>query len=155
LRSLLAAAVCCLAVPVFLTFSTPAPAQAASHAELSTAMVAKINQVRGRYGLRPLHVSPSLMRSSQRFSSDLLHANAFGHRSHVSANGRFSRLGEALAMHNGSRAGIARTVRAWLNSPPHRREVLTSSMSLVGTGMARGRWRHGRAVIWVLQVGKR
>jgi uncharacterized protein YkwD len=155
LRSLLAAAVCCLAVPVLLTFWTPAPAQAASHAELSAAMVGKINQVRARHGLRPLRVSPSLMHSSQRFSSDLLHANAFGHRSHVSASGRFSRLGEALAMHYGSRAGISRTVRAWLNSPPHRREVLTRSMGLVGTGMARGRWRHGRAVIWVLQVGKR
>jgi uncharacterized protein YkwD len=155
LRSLLAAAVCCLAVPLFLILSTPAPAHAATHAELSSAMVAKINQVRGRYGLRPLHVSPSLMSSSQRFSSDLLHANAFGHRSHVSASGRFSRLGEALAMHPGSRAGISRTVRAWLNSPAHRREVLTRTMSLVGTGMARGRWRHGHAVIWVLQVGKR
>jgi uncharacterized protein YkwD len=155
LRSLLAAAVCCLAIPVFLTLSTPAPAQAATHAQISAAMVAKINQVRGRYGLRPLRVSPSLMHSSQRFSSDLLHANAFGHRSHVSASGRFSRLGEALAIHFGRRASVAGTVRAWLNSPPHRREVLTRSMGLVGTGMARGRWRHSRAVIWVLQVGKR
>lgn len=153
MRPLPALAACCLALPALLLILAPQPASAASPA--ASAMVAKVNQVRARHGLRPLRVSPSLMRSSGRFSGDLMRQDAFGHRSRVSAGGGFRRLGECLALHGGRSAGVSRTVRAWLRSPGHRREVLSPRMSLVGAGMARGRFRGHRGVIWVLQVGKR
>jgi uncharacterized protein YkwD len=153
LRSLLALIACCIAVPTLLLLSAPQPAAAASRA--TSAMVAKVNQVRERHGLRPLRASPSLMRSSNRFSSDLMRQNAFGHRARVSASGSFRRLGECLAMHGGRSAGVSRTVREWLRSPGHRREVLHPRMSVMGVGITRGRFYRRRAVIWVLQVGKR
>ena len=39
-------------------------------------------------------------------------------------------------------------------SPVHRAIVLTRAMRWIGVGMSRGRFGGGRAVIWVLQVGK-
>jgi uncharacterized protein YkwD len=150
LRSFLVLAACWLAVPALLR--APEPASAASPSGL--AMVAKVNQVRKRHGLPPLRASRSLMRSSGRFSRHLMRVDVFGHRSRVSASGGFRRLGECLAIHGGRSAGVSFTVRAWLRSPGHRREVLNPHMSQVGAGMTRGRFHRHRAVIWVLQVGK-
>jgi uncharacterized protein YkwD len=142
------AAACVLAS---LTLALPAPAEA-NHA--SNVMVAKINKVRARHGLPPLRSSPSLNRSSRRFARTMIRRDFFGHRSRVSASRRFRRLGEALAMHSGRRPGVSSTLRGWLRSPSHRKLVLTRSRRYVGAGMARGRLGRGRAVIWVMQVGK-
>ncbi len=118
-------------------------------------MVQVINKVRARHGLYPLRTSPSLQRSSKRFSRRLMAMNRFGHASRVSASRRFRRLGEALALHGGRRLKIRRTVRRWLRSSAHRRIVLTRSMRLVGAGVTRGRFGRSRATIWVLQTGRR
>jgi uncharacterized protein YkwD len=141
-------AVCMLALAAL---ALPAPAQA-SHA--TGLMIGKVNQVRARHGLPPLRSSPSLKRSSRRFSNFLMARDVFGHRSRVSASRRFRRLGEALALHGGHRLGVSGTVRSWLRSPTHRAIVLTRTRNLVGAGCTRGRFGGGRATIWVLQVGR-
>jgi len=84
----------------------------------------------------------------------LMANDTFGHRGRVSASGRFHQLGEAIAMHGGSRPGVRGTVRQWLSSPSHRAIVLTRSMRWMGASMCRGRFGHHPAVIWVLQVGR-
>jgi uncharacterized protein YkwD len=148
LRLVRIAAACVLAS---LTLALPTSAEA-NHA--SNVMVAQINKVRARHGLPPLRSSPSLNRSSRRFARTMIRRDFFGHRSRVSASRRFRRLGEALAMHSGRRPGVRGTLRGWLRSPSHRKLVLTRSRRYVGAGMARGRLGRGRAVIWVMQVGK-
>jgi uncharacterized protein YkwD len=117
-------------------------------------MVDAINKVRARRGLPPLRTSPSLGRSATRFSHRLMSSGSFGHASRVQASGRFHHLGEALGMHLGRGAGIGSTVRLWLRSPTHRAIVLTRGMNLLGVGLAKGRFRHHRASIWVLQTGR-
>jgi uncharacterized protein YkwD len=148
LRLVRIAAACVLAS---LTLALPAPAEA-HHA--ANVMVSKINKVRARHGLPPLRSSPSLKRSSRRFARTMIRRDFFGHRSRVSASHRFRRLGEAIAMHSGGRPGVRGTLRGWLRSPSHRKLVLTRSRRYVGAGMARGRLGRGRAVIWVMQVGR-
>jgi uncharacterized protein YkwD len=146
-----------LCVLAFIVLLVPAAASAAPgrSAAASGAMLGKINQVRARHGLRPLHQSPSLAGSSGRFASYLMHRGVLAHRSRVSAGGGFKRLGEALALTGGRGYGVGAAVRMWLRSPGHRAVVLTRSMNLVGVGAVRGRFRGTRATVWVLQTGRR
>jgi uncharacterized protein YkwD len=129
----------------------------ASHSRVQAAgsMLGKINQVRARHRLRPLHSSGSLNGSASRFAGSLMRRGVLAHRSRVSAGAGFSRLGEALGMVSGSGLGVSSTVRAWLGSPAHRAIILTRSMNLIGVGMAHGRFHGGRATIWVVQTGRR
>lgn len=121
----------------------------------SRAMIDQINQVRSHYGLRALRQSPSLTRSSRGFSRRIIWTGRFGHRSRIQASGRFSRLGEVLAMHTGRRDKVRGTVRAWLRSPAHRAILLTRSMHLVGAGVTHGRYGRWGATVWVLQTASR
>jgi uncharacterized protein YkwD len=141
---------------VLLVLALPAPASAKrANTAAAGSMIGKINEARARHGLRPLRPSSSLLGSSGRFASYLMHRDVLGHRSHVSAGGHFKRLGEALAMHPGTRLGVSSTVRAWLGSPGHRAIILTRSMNLIGAGVVRGRFRGHRATIWVVQTARR
>jgi uncharacterized protein YkwD len=144
-------AVCCLAA-----VACTAPKPTASQAQQSAArrMVHQVNRARARHHLFPLRASGSLVGSAQRFSRWLMRHGRFAHRSHVSASGRFRRLGEALAMSPGTRPQVGSTLRNWLSSPEHRVLVLTHTMREVGVGVARGRFQGRPATIWVFQVGQ-
>ena len=135
-----------------LILALPAQAHGRSHA--GDVMLRKINATRARHGLPSLRRSRSLRHSSGRFARWLMGHDLFAHRAHVSASPRFRKLGEALAMHSGRKPGVRSTLRRWLGSPVHRAIVLTRAMRWIGVGMSRGRFGGGRAVIWVLQVGK-
>ncbi|MGI8903581.1 MAG: CAP domain-containing protein [Solirubrobacteraceae bacterium] len=125
-----------------------------ARASVSDQMIVKVNEVRAAHGLRALRPSPSLSRSSGRFSRFLMARDMFGHRARVSSGAPFRRLGEVLAMHSGRRAKIRLTIRQWLASPGHRAIVLSPIMRYVGAGKTTGRFRGHRATIWVLQAGK-
>jgi uncharacterized protein YkwD len=47
-------------------------------------------------------------------------------------------VGENLAYGFGSRATAARTVAAWMHSPPHRANILTRAFRDGGVGLAEG-----------------
>jgi uncharacterized protein YkwD len=47
-------------------------------------------------------------------------------------------IGENLAWGSGSRAQPAAIVQAWMDSPPHRRNLLDGHFSVVGLGVADG-----------------
>jgi uncharacterized protein YkwD len=143
-------AAACVACCVLMAL--PAPAQAKPRA--GKMMLEQINKKRAARGLPALRKSPSLRRSSGRFARWLMRHDLFAHRGRVSASRRFDRLGEALAMHSGRKPRVRRTLRMWLRSPTHRKLVLGRGRNYIGVGMARGRFRGRRAVIWVLQVGK-
>lgn len=117
-------------------------------------MIRAINEVRGQHGLHGLRTSGSLMESAGRFSNWLLEHDTFGHLSRIQASSRFSMLGEALAMHSGSRFRARYTLSRWLSSPSHRAIVLSPTMRWLGTGVTRGRMGAMRATVWVLQTGR-
>ena len=147
MRLLLAAA---LAVALML-----APTSMTAAAGAANPMVDKINQTRAAHGLPPLRESASLTRSSQRYGHTLMRANRFGHSSRIRASGRFRRLGEILALHRGWKLRRAYTVRAWLNSPPHRSVILSRSFRYVGAWAVKGKMGRGRSTVWVAHFGRR
>jgi len=117
-------------------------------------MTAAINSVRAQHGLPALKRSASLTGSAERYSRWLMETDSFGHQSSIQASGRFALLGEALAMHTGRRFKVWSTVRQWLGSPSHRDILLSPVMRRQGAGVTRGRFGSGRAVVWVLHVGR-
>jgi uncharacterized protein YkwD len=62
--------------------------------------------------------------------------------------------GEALAWGCGTLANAAATVRAWLNSPPHRAILLSGTYRRAGIGIAaRAPVSCGPGATWVLDAG--
>jgi uncharacterized protein YkwD len=116
-------------------------------------MVAKINRVRRRNGLRRLRVSRRLTSSSRRFGAHLMRANRFGHDSHIWGGGRYRRVGEVLSLHHGWRSRRASTVRGWMHSASHR-AVLLGRFRMVGVARVAGHFGRSRATIWVAQVAR-
>ena len=125
----------------------PAAAAANRSARLDNrerAIVRSINHQRAKYGLAPVRANARLSRAADYHSWEMLDANYFAHTSRDGgpfdervrrfANKRA--LGETLAM-LGGRCGSGsarRVVRMWMNSPPHRSILLSSSYRRVGVG---------------------
>ncbi len=130
------------------------PSQAAADGKQQR-MLQALNAVRAQHGLAAFHGSASLHRSASAYARWMLRSEYFGHLSRIRASGRFARLGEALAWHSDRRARVSRTVRGWMNSPPHRALILHPGFRWVGAGMARGRLQGYRATAWVLHFGGR
>ena len=131
----------------------PANASISHERKLRKAMIEQINKARVNRGRAPLRPSRSLIRSSRAFSRWQMRRDYFGHVSRIRASRRFERLGEVLAFHWGRRARIRRTGWLWLNSSAHRAIILSRSFRRIGAGVAKGRFRGRRAVIWTVQVG--
>jgi uncharacterized protein YkwD len=132
--------------------AAPAAAQG-NGTELQQRMLHAVNAVRAQHGLAAFHGSRSLARSAGRYARWMLRTDYFGHLGRIRASSRFSILGENLAWHPGRRARVSRTVRRWLNSPPHRALILHPALRWLGAGVARGRLYGKRATAWVLHFG--
>jgi uncharacterized protein YkwD len=129
------------------------PAQPAAAAPAENEMVDQVNGVRAGQGLRPLRPEPRLGRSAGSYAAWMLRHDYFGHLERIRAASGFSVVGENLAWHTGLRPRVAGTVRAWLNSPPHRALMLSSRFRWIGAGMARGRLDGLAGTTWVLHLG--
>ena len=117
-------------------------------------MVAKINAARGAHGMRALRHSPSLARSSSTYARYLVRSDRFGHAGRIIASGRFSRLGEILALSYGRKRRSGRTLNNWLRSPSHRAVLLSASFRYIGAAGVRGRFGGRRAVVWTVRFGR-
>ena len=141
----------------------PAPAQAGCRAadripapgaigDARRATVCLLNRRRARRGLARLRGDALLRRAAKRHSLDMVRRDYFDH---VSPGGSTltDRLlgagfglraraswvaGENLAWGMGSSATPRAIVRMWMNSPPHRRNVLGPRFRRVGIGIALG-----------------
>jgi uncharacterized protein YkwD len=123
----------------------PAPHAQARTDRIERAAIRAINRQRSRYGLPSLRLSGRLSAIATWHSWDMLR---HGMLSHSSSDGtpfytRIRRIvpartvGETLIEYHGTYGGRA-IVRAWMNSPPHRAELLSRSYHRVGVG----RWRY-------------
>jgi uncharacterized protein YkwD len=128
-------------------FAVPAVAAARNTARLDQrerAIIRGINHQRAQHGLAPVRASGRLSRAADYHSWEMLDANYFAHTSRDGSpfDARVRRfvskraLGETLAMLGGGcRSGSARSVvRMWMDSPPHRAILLSSSYRRVGIG---------------------
>jgi uncharacterized protein YkwD len=139
--------------------STSTAACSAARVEVSAATLAKaadatlclLNRERSRHGLKPLRIDPRLGRAAVAHSHDMVRRRYF---EHASPNGRtpFERmlatryvpegaswtLGENIGWGTLSLAQPAALVKAWMNSPGHRENILNGRFREIGVGIAVG-----------------
>ena len=132
-------------------------ASPASTTTVKAATLSMFNFERRRRGLPRLRLNRWLDLASRRHSADLVARAYFRHDSLSGASftdrlrrtGYFRGVrrwaaGENLAWGRGSYSAPAAIVRAWMNSPRHRRNLLSPRFSEVGIGVVFGVPRYGR-----------
>jgi uncharacterized protein YkwD len=127
LRGLLAAWLISLAV-------LPAAASARGGNSILHAM----NLVRARNHLPALSATPALARAASEHSAAMAHSGVMTHGAFAARIGRYvsaRALGENLAW--ATRCRAATIVRMWLNSAPHRHNLLTRGFRRAGVGISR------------------
>lgn len=139
--------VCCLAA--FAGAFAAGPAVAAPNP-----LIEKLNDYRRAYGLPALRESEALSRTSAGHATRLMRNDMFVHAQRLNV-GRFSRLGEALAMRRSWSTRRAPVIRMWLRSPSHRALVLSRGFRWAGAGRSRGLYNGHLTTIWVLRLGRR
>jgi uncharacterized protein YkwD len=140
----------CGLVAVLLAFAAGAPAAAAPDAattvaaseSLETALLAELNEVRLAHGLSPLRRSGGLATAASVHSRAMAQFGFFQHESRDGSSftqrvqrfygpsGRGWLVGENLLW--GTRVNAALAVSMWMQSPPHRRNILTPHWREVG-----------------------
>ena len=141
-----AALVACLTLPV---------ATASARPSAEVLMVRKVNAFRHQHGLPGVHMSRSLMRSSERYSWKQMNSGYFGHSSRIQASSRYRRLGEIIEWHRGLEARVSQAFHAWLNSPGHRAIIVDRNFKYAGAGRASGRFNGHNATIWTMHFGSK
>jgi uncharacterized protein YkwD len=123
----------------------------ASKAAMSSATLCLVNAERTQRGLRPLKANRRLARAATGHAGDMVRRNYFSHDSLSGASfvDRIRRtgylsgprawiVGENLAWGSGDRSSPAAIVRAWMNSPGHRANILQRRFRQVGLGLVMG-----------------
>jgi len=144
-------------------FFASATAPLADRVRIAAEMLARVNEVRRREGLRPFVASPVLDRISQAHAEDMLARSYVGHRTpeglgpseRAVAGGYPSGIGENIVA---GRFSVEQALEAWLASPGHRRNILDPGCREMGLGIAVGEGYDaapgGYEVIWVQSFGR-
>lgn len=144
-----------VAAPTASAAGTCAAASAAvsktSDRSLVRATLCVLNRERAKRHVRPLKLNRKLSAAARRHSRAMARRNFFSHnslsgasfvdrirRSGYLSNARSWNVGENIAYGSGTRATPRAIGRAWMNSPPHRANILSSSFHSIGIGIARG-----------------
>ena len=119
--------------------------------EMIDSTVCLLNVERRQHGLRPLDLNKKLSRAARAHAKDMTRRNYFSHtslngssfldrirRTGYLSNAHAWMAGENLAWGSGHLATPRLTVRAWMNSPGHRHNILTGRFSSIGIGIAWG-----------------
>jgi uncharacterized protein YkwD len=136
-----------------------AGARRASAAVLRRTMLCLVNRTRIAAGLSPFRAERHLARAAARHAADMGRRNYFAHVSpggqsplaRARAAGWHGGVGEVIAWGCSSLSSPRATLRAWLNSPPHR-AILLGKARRAGVGVKRVGGCGGRA-FWVIDVG--
>jgi uncharacterized protein YkwD len=142
-----------IAVAVLCTLVLAAPASSDANAKverrasLEAAIVHEMNRVREARGLDPLDVSPGLRTAARDHTRSMLRVGFFGHdsadgtpfsdriRRHYTNRGwRTWSVGEALLASEVQGIDAHQIVEAWLQSPPHRVIILSTTWKDAGIG---------------------
>lgn len=128
-----------------------ASASKATKRALVRATLCVLNAERARHNLRPLRLNHKLARAAQRHSRAMARKRFFSHTSlsgasfvdRIRSTGYLSgarswMVGENIAYGAGSRSTPRSIGTAWMNSPPHRANILSSSFRAIGIGIASG-----------------
>jgi uncharacterized protein YkwD len=159
--------VVCAAAIAQCSAVTPVAAGSSSSAQLPTQLRLLVNSTRAHYGLRALHRAGALDRSALLKAEKIRACRSF---SHTPCGNSFTRtfqqtgyfrgrvrVGENIFWGSGSLGTPTGAVNAWLNSPPHRANLLSRGWRDVGVGMVHSSSIFGASDVWiiVLQFGRR
>ena len=140
-----------VAAVLVAVFAAPVPAHAAPRIlaadTLEAAVARKVNQVRRARGLRALKMTAPLQRAANDHAVNMARHGYFSHdwsngtnfarwiRRYWPGRGEYRSwsVGENLYW-RGPTITAAHVVNAWLNSPPHRRNLLGRSWRNIGVG---------------------
>jgi uncharacterized protein YkwD len=145
-----------------------ATAASASKRALVRATLCVLNAERARHRLRPLRLNRKLSRAAQRHSRAMARKKFFSHTSpggasfvdRIRSTGYLSgarswTVGENIAYGSGSRSTPRSIGNAWMNSPPHRANILSSSYRAIGIGIASGTPAGGAGGTYTTDFGRR
>jgi len=159
--------VVCAAAIALSTAVGPAAAGSSAGPKISTVLRTLVNSTRAHYGLPPLRRAVRLDRSALMKAEEIRTCQSFSHtpcgNSFVRTfqqSGYFRgnvRIGENLYWGSGSLGSPSNAIAAWLNSPPHRANLLSRGWRDVGVGMVHAPSLFGNSNVWVfvLQFGRR
>jgi uncharacterized protein YkwD len=140
-----------------------ASAASASAGKLRSALLCVVNQKRAAHGLAALKVDRRIQRAAGRHARDMQRHHYFAHQRNGGpdlttrlhkAGWHGSAWGETIAYGCGPLGSPRATVRAWLNSPPHRAIILSGTYRHGGVGVV-GWAPCGSGGMWVLDVGRK
>ena len=148
--------------------SANATAAKASKRALVRATLCVLNAERARHRLRPLRLNHKLSRAAQRHSRAMARKRFFSHTSpggasfvdRIRSTGYLSganswTVGENIAYGSGSRSTPRSIGSAWMNSPPHRANILSGSFRAIGIGIASGTPVGGGGGTYTTDFGRR
>ena len=123
-------------------------------------MLASVNAARKQARLRPLTASALLDKAAQRHAEDMLARGYFAHKSPSgttvrerarSAGYDWRSIGENIAY---GQTSVGEVMETWLNSPGHRKNILTPDFTELGLGLAMGLGPDGKyQIYWVQNFG--
>jgi uncharacterized protein YkwD len=128
-------------------------AQSSATADIESKVTDAINTIRKQHKLSPLRVNVRLMDVSRDYSRQMATQDFFSHsdkqgKTVVQRVGArkiaWSQLGENLAWTLNSPDPVKQAVDGWMNSPPHRANILKSSYTDTGVGV----WYNGNKALF-------
>ena len=127
------------------------PVSGLGEAEMESSIGCLINQQRTEYGLQPVTNNSDLHRAAMSHSNEMIDTGYFGHTSpdgmtfidRIESTGymRGARtwiVGENLVWGTGELSSPQALVTAWMNSPPHRENLLRPSFREIGIAAIAG-----------------
>jgi uncharacterized protein YkwD len=125
-----------------------------------------LNAQRTSRGLGPVKLNGKLAKAALAHSSDMVSRHYFAHDAPGGGNvvtrakkaGYIPRIGlwtvgENLAFGSGSAASAADIMQAWMNSPPHRANILTKAFKEIGIGIVSGAPKGGGGATFTTVFG--
>lgn len=111
-------------------------------ARSESGVLVDLNRQRAARGLAPLKLDPALRNVARKWSDAMLRSGNFTHGNWdhriESAVGTRNLIAEDLGL---TSPGVTGVVKAWMNSPPHRRNILLKDARRVGVGVALGTYK--------------
>jgi uncharacterized protein YkwD len=128
-------------------------AHAVALTKTESTLLDRINRVRAAHKLPPLRLDPKLTLAARAHSFDMLRRDYFGHGAMaprlLSFGVRARVLGENIAWAAPNWSVTDRVLRGWLNSPPHRANLLRPRFRRIGLAAPVGEFAglRGAAVV--------
>ncbi len=113
------------------------------------------NEARTQRGLEPLCVDPTLTEAARAHSEDMIEKDYFAHTTpgggslgerlkrfgYTPEGYRFWKVGGNIAWHSGAEPEPENMFEGWMNSPPHRHNILEEDFRQIGIGTASGEYK--------------